>query len=177
MAEFQIRNGQTCIIRPAKVEDAEFIGGRCAAGLFNPGMTQMFTILANRVDTLYSYRNAIIGEIDGVPVACVVSYLGDDFNRMAIAAFGNNFRIQALPGEYHFDTVGTLDGYRCQGIATNLINYVMDQAIERNYEFTNFTLVTEPDNDTAIRLYESLGFHRTGERRCGNFIVLAKPRG
>ena len=175
-AEFQTRNGQTCIIRPATVEDVEFIGECCAAGLFNPGMAGTFAVKSRREDTLYSYRNTLIAEIDGTPIACAVSYEGNRFRKMCEDTWGRYVE-QALPGEYHFDTVATKEEYRGQGIATHLINYVMEQARNSDYDFTYFTLVTEPENATAIRLYESLGFHLTGETRVENFLVMAKPRG
>ena len=46
-----------------------------------------------------------------------------------------------------------VEKYRCQGIASRLLSYVLD-----NYNYENITLEVRVDNDKAINLYQKYGF-------------------
>ena len=83
---------------------------------------------------------------------------------MAIRAFGSyNKEHQALPGEYHIDTVWVKPEHRRQGIGAKLCEFAM------SLRGTNkkVTLVVDPDEDENKLFYEGLGFKLDGETRLG----------
>jgi [ribosomal protein S18]-alanine N-acetyltransferase len=66
-------------------------------------------------------------------------------------------------GEAHVLNVCILEGYRCQGLARNMLLYLLDRArIAGMYEAF---LEVRPSNIIAARLYRSLGFEQVGIRR------------
>ena len=151
-------------IRPATSEDALLIATAVANGIHDEPRIDEFNGYALSEDTLYSFRNAHIAEVDGNPVGCIISYDGAQFMEMAIRAFGSyNKEHQALPGEYHIDTVWVKSEYRRQGIGAKLCEFAM------SLRGTNkkVTLVVHPKETENIRFYHGLGFKHDGEKRLG----------
>lgn len=85
----------------------------------------------------------IVAEIDGK----VVGYCG----------------YWGIVGEGYIYNVAVKREYRRQAIGYRMLKSLLDEAIGRG--ITSFTLEVRCSNEAAIRLYESLGFVRTGIRR------------
>ena len=157
-------------IRPATSEDALLIATAVANGIHDEPRIDEFNGYALSEDTLYSFRNAHIAEVDGKPVGCIISYDGAHFMEMAIRTFtfyadneDNEDNAQALAGEYHIDTVWVKPEHRRQGIGAKLCEFAM------SLRGTNrkVTLVVHPKETENIRFYHGLGFKHDGEKRLG----------
>ena len=124
--------------------------------------------ICKRDDVLYCARNTIIAELDGQAVGMVTAYDGRRYREMAERTFaivkkemGIEFpgmEAEAVPGEYYIDSLAVWPEYRGKGIGRALLT----KAIETGRHIGTVTLAVDPDNPTAERLYESLGFRYVG---------------
>ena len=126
-------------------------------------------LVCSRDDVLYSARNTIIAEVDGHRAGMLTSYVGSEYRKMRDVTFEILKREMGIefpdmddetqPGEYYLDSVALLPEYRGMGLGTQLIRYAMEEGIKTGL---TLTLVVDPVNDKARRLYESLGFREEG---------------
>ncbi|MDE7420182.1 MAG: GNAT family N-acetyltransferase [Muribaculaceae bacterium] len=136
----------------------------------------IFTRLARRDDTQYSYLNSRIALVDGKKAGVCVSYDGGllktlrrPFFQEANQTLGWNVtseEVDALPGEtvdeeFYLDTIATLPEYRGRGVASALIRDAKKKADLANLPLG---LLVADDNPQARRLYDSLGFRQVGRR-------------
>lgn len=137
----------------------------------------IFKRLAERDDTQYSYRNTRIARDDeGAPMGVCISYDGANLKRLRRPFFAeaNRFlgwgmtdeEVEALPGEtvddeFYLDTLMTLPQFRGKGVGKALI---MDAKKKADTAGKPLGLLCDLDNDTARRLYDSVGFHQHGLR-------------
>lgn len=126
---------------------------------------------AEREDSQYSYRNALIAEAGGRPVGAIVGYDGAKLKELrdgslaVIRKYHPDVEIkedETEQGEFYLDSLGVLPEYRGKGIATTLINSMIDKASAQGHK--RFGLLVDPENPNAERLYKSLGFKYVGER-------------
>ena len=126
---------------------------------------------AEKDDTQYSYRNALVAEVDGTPVGAIVGYDGGRLKELregslsVIRKYHPGVEInedETEPGEFYLDSLGVLPVYRGHGIATRLLNAMMNKASEEGH--SRFGLLVDFENPDAERLYRSLGFQYVGER-------------
>lgn len=131
--------GQPITIRNLGPEDAHILD-RVAAGVFdNPvDPTRAYAFLATRVNELVVALSA--GEVVGFASGTVVMHPDK-----AVGFFVNE--------------VGVGDAFRRQGIATRLLQRIIDLARDRGCE--EFWLVTEGDNTPARGLYRKLNAQET----------------
>lgn len=134
---------------------------------------KMFTRLALREDSQYSYKNAMVamtetGEIAGA----VVAYRGDRLYELRPSFFeeaqkwiGLNFEGEIAdetdPGEYYLDSLGVFSEYRGSGVGRALIKAVAEKACNENLPVG---LLVSKTNRRAAQLYATLGFKQVGER-------------
>jgi len=71
--------------------------------------------------------------------------------------------IITVAGEGDISNVAVDEAYRRQGIAYKLVKEAMETA-SREYAVTEFTLEVRVSNESAIKLYEKLGFASEGIR-------------
>lgn len=137
----------------------------------------LFTRLAARPDTQYSYRNSRIARnTDGSPIGVCVSYDGADLRRLrrpffaeANATFGWDMspeEIEAVPGEteedeFYLDTLMTLPQFRGKGVGEALIRDALTKARAAGKPLG---LLCDTDNEHARRLYDRVGFLDCGLR-------------
>ena len=60
--------------------------------------------------------------------------------------------------------LAVLPEYRKQGIATEILDYLIDKGIKKGIK--SFTLEVRESNDSARRIYEKKGFVNVGKRKC-----------
>ena len=166
-------------IRPACVADAPIIaqaiamamGEECAALLCGPEYMKVLEQVAMAEGTQYSFKNALIAEVDDVAVGAVVGYDGALLNLLRAQTLGIIHRYnpafvfsedETEVGEYYLDSLYVKDQYRKLGIATCLITAFCDRAFSKGH--TRVGLIVDFDNPTAERLYSSLGFERVKKR-------------
>lgn len=122
-------------------------------------------------DAQYSYRNALVAEVDGEPAGAIVGYDGGSLKKLreaslaVIRKYHPGLEInedETYSGEFYLDSIGVLPQYRGLGIATMLINAMVDKEIDAGHKC--FGLLVDFNNADAERLYVKLGFNYVGER-------------
>lgn len=166
-------------IRKATINDIRLIAyavgnaiGEAVMPMFC-GTDWMNTIaeVASLETSQYSYRNALIAEVEGSPAGVIVAYDGAHLEELRsetmriIRKHKPDFTVsedETEPGEYYIDTLCVLPQYRKMGIATKLIAAIHEKALAEGH--AQLGLIVDFDNPTAERLYTKLGFHRVGTR-------------
>ena len=166
-------------IRKATINDIRLIAyavgnaiGEAVMPMFC-GTDWMNTIaeVASLETSQYSYRNALIAEVEGSPAGVIVAYDGARLEELRsetmriIRKYKPDFTIsedETEHGEYYIDSLCVLPQYRKMGIATKLIAAIHEKALAEGH--AQLGLIVDFDNPTAERLYTKLGFHRVGTR-------------
>ncbi len=173
-------------IIPAKAEHAPMIGRvvtmaighELAEQLAGPEHTVddvvvLFSSLAARTDSQYSYLNSLVAVDDEGNVAgVVVSYDGAELHRLRMAfmeeageaiglVFDGEPEDETGPEEFYLDSLGVFPEYRGHGIASRLIEAAGCRAAKAGKPLG---LLVSKHNPNARRLYDSLGFMPDGER-------------
>ena len=121
--------------------------------------------------TQYSWRYALVAEVDGVRAGAIVGYDGARLDVLREGTFAVlRARIGRIPviadeteaGEYYLDSVGVLPEYRGLCVGRALVAAFCDKAFAEGHECVG--LIVDYDNPEAERLYTSLGFGRVGRR-------------
>lgn len=117
-------------------------------------------------DTLYSYCNTRIAEIDGNPVGALVAYDGARYAALRAKTFGHVQQTSGMDlsrnametgsGEFYLDSMAILSDYRGIGIGKMLMRDRMDYALENGFQ--KVTLLVDKDKPCLQRYYESEGF-------------------
>jgi len=125
--------------------------------------------ICRRLDTLYTYKNAVVAEVDGKAVGGLISYPGKGYHDIKVHTFSlikeflsfdiDKMDDETCEGEYYLDSAAVLPNYRGQGIGRAIIKYGIEQAQERGL---TPVLACDPENKNAFNLYSSLGFKETG---------------
>ncbi|MCQ2288089.1 MAG: GNAT family N-acetyltransferase [Muribaculaceae bacterium] len=168
-------DGAALTYRPATPADARFValvmmeavGYDLMERGEMPGDDLTATCLST--ETLYSYRNATIFELNGKPVGGLIAYDGNGYHEVKVRTFAPirdrlSFDPMAMDdetreGEYYLDSAAVLPRFRGQGIGRYIIEYGVKQARERGLLPI---LACDPGNTGAYRLYTSLGFVEDG---------------
>mgnify|MGYP003487662078 FL=1 len=168
---------KTFTIRPACEKEAAFLARCVCEGIgfeifeqetdLNTQIANGLAPLAAREDTLYSYRHALVAEVDGVVAGALISYPGEQYHQLRNNTFCEfpAFReldLDAMPdeagaGEFYLDTLAVLPKYRRCGIGRELMRTRIAWA-EQNHPELRITLLVDPENFKGQRLYSSLGF-------------------
>ena len=115
--------------------------------------------------TQYSWRNAIIAEVEGNIAGAVVGYDGAQLYALREGTFAvlrqsigrvPNIVDETEPGEYYLDSVGVLPEYRGLGVGRALIEAFCARAFAEGHRCVG--LIVDYDNPVADKLYASLGF-------------------
>lgn len=117
-------------------------------------------------DTLYSFCNTRIAEIDGHPVGALVAYDGARYAALRAKTFGlvqqtsgmdlSRNAMETGSGEFYLDSMAVLSDYRGIGIGKKLIRDRMDYALRNG--FHKVTLLVDKDKPRLQSYYESEGF-------------------
>jgi tRNA (guanine37-N1)-methyltransferase len=174
---------ETLNIRPATFDDSEFVAKSVMAALGQDevyatplpkrtkAMIKRITSICQREDVLYSWKNTLIAEIEGKPVASLTAYNGTNYKEMRERTFALfdgplDFDIDLMQdetheGEYYLDSATVLPEYRNQGIGRKLLLAGIETG--KKLSIPHVTLLVSPNNHKAKKLYRSLGFREAGE--------------
>ena len=167
----------TVQLRDATLDDAPFIARVVLAGI---DMLDIDAVLPDEQraifehlieicrmdDTLYSYCNTRIAEVDGRPVGALVAYDGACYAKMREKTFGlvqqtsgmdlSRNAMETGPGEFYLDSMAILPDYRGVGIGKMLMRDRMEFAL--NNGFQKVTLLVDKDKPRLQEYYQSEGF-------------------
>lgn len=132
----------------------------------------LFTVLAARDDSQYSYLNTQVAvSDDGKAVGVCVGYDGARLAPLREAFFEEASRLLGIEmgdiddetesGEFYIDTLAVLPEYRGRGIASALLKAAVERASVLGKPAG---LLVDKANDKARRLYGKVGFRKVGER-------------
>ena len=130
-------------------------------------------LICSRNDVLYSARNTLIAQWDGVNAGMVTAYDGRYYRgwrEKTFELFKEHIGIEfpgmedeAVPGEYYIDSLAVCSEFRGRGIGRALLECTIAEGLQLG---RIVTLAVDPENVKAQLLYESLGF-----RRCGTLFI------
>ena len=164
-------------IRDATLDDAPFIARVVLAGIDmldideklpdeQRDIFEHLVGISRMDDTLYSYLNTRIAEIDGNRVGALVAYDGARYAMMREKTFGlvqqtsgmdlSRNAMETGPGEFYLDSMAILSDYRGVGIGKMLMRDRMDYALRNGFQ--KVTLLVDKDKPRLQQYYESLGF-------------------
>ena len=119
----------------------------------------------------YSLENCRVAEIDGEVVGAVNVYDGAMLAelRRPVVEYIRDKYIRDFPqgdqteaGEYYLDTLSVDKNYRCRGIGSGILQFVIDEYVHRQGRILG--LLVDDDNPDAKRLYLKLGFKPAGRK-------------
>ena len=165
------------LLRDAKLDDAPFIARVVLAGIDmldidaklpdeQRAIYEHLMDICSMDDTLYSYLNTRIAEIDGNRVGALVAYDGARYAALRAKTFGivqqssgmdlSRNAMETGPGEFYLDSMAVLSDFRGLGIGKMLMRDRMDYALRNGFQ--KVTLLVDKDKPRLQRYYESDGF-------------------
>ena len=134
-----------------------------STGLAYEQLQESITLIAANEETIYSYENTIVAEIDGKVVGAMCAYDGADYKRLKqpiVDALGPDCGFAQLKeteeGEFYLDSVGVLPEYRGRGIASRIIEAQCERAASHGHKVAG--LIVDIDKPQVEALYSRLGF-------------------
>lgn len=125
-----------------------------------------------RTDTLYTYANTRVAEVEGQAVGALLSYPGEIYRELRDKTFQQYWPgffaehagddVETGPGEYYLDSLAVLPAFRRQGICRALMEDGIRKGIALGYR--QISLVADSDMPHLLRLYASVGFVPAGHR-------------
>ena len=164
-------------IRDATLDDAPFISRVVLAGIemldidaplpdSQRDLYEHLVEICRMDDTLYSYRNTRVAEIDGNRVGALVAYDGAYYAKMREKTFGlvkqtsgmdlSHNAMETGPGEFYLDSMAIPSDFRGAGIGKMLMRDRVDFALSNGFQMV--TLLVDKDKAHLQKYYESLGF-------------------
>ena len=147
----------------------------CGDGFGLNDFHQMMTMLVERENSQYSYRNTLVAMDGDKVIGISVSYDGarlHELRRAFIEAAkkhigkdhsGMDDETQA--GELYLDSLAVLPEYRRQGIARKLLNATKERANRLGLPCVG--LLVDKDNPIGEALYTSIGFRYINDNQWG----------
>ena len=124
---------------------------------------ESITLIAASEETIYSYENTLVAEIDGKVAGAMCAYDGADYQRLKqpiVDALGSDCGFAKIKeteaGEFYLDSVGVLPEYRGRGIASRIIEAQCERAASLGHKVAG--LIVDIDKPQVEALYSRLGF-------------------
>lgn len=145
---------------------------------------------AQREQGAFSYRNAIVAEIEGRVVSCLIGYPLPatpepiDYARMPPIFVPLQELENLAPGTWYVNVLATRPDYRGKGLGAKLLACADEIAAARSSHGSS--IIVADSNVGARRLYLRCGYHERAmrpvvreegwETPARNWLLLAKPR-
>ncbi|MDO4497346.1 MAG: N-acetyltransferase [Bacteroidales bacterium] len=156
--------------RHATINDAPFIAKGVMIALHtdpNAPVYQKLVEVCRKDDTLYSWKHALLATDGDQYAGLCLCYPGKNYHAMRLHTFAllegfvdgmdlENAEDEAGEGEYYIDSLAVMESYRRQGIARQLILEQLE--IGKQTGAKRATLLVDPDNPSAQKLYRQCGF-------------------
>ena len=152
----------------AKIAELFILAWPVEAILESNGITyeqlhESISMIAASEETIYSYENTLVADIDGKVVGAMCAYDGADYLRLkqpVVNILGKDSGYAQLKeteaGEFYLDSVGVLTEYRGRGIASRLFEAQCRRAASLGHKIAG--LIVDEDKPEAEALYARLGF-------------------
>ena len=132
-------------------------------GITYEQLHESMTEVASSEQTIYSYENTFVAEVDGKIVGAMCAYDGADYRRLKqpiVDVLGPDSGFAQLKeteeGEFYLDSVGVLQEYRGKGIASKLFAAQIERGRSLGHKVAG--LIVDIDKPKAEALYTRLGF-------------------
>ena len=132
-------------------------------GLTSEQLHESISAIAASEETIYSYENTLVAEVDGMVVGAMCAYDGADYQRLKqpiVDVLGPGCMFAKLKeteaGEFYLDSVGVLPEYRGRGIASRIIEAQCERAVSLGHKMAG--LIVDIDKPQVEALYTRLGF-------------------
>lgn len=157
-------------IREAVATDAPLVGRVVLMALHYDDthpLAPIFAELASREVSQYSYRNALVAEVDGETVGAIIGYDGarlEELRKPLFELMREKFgsvpavEDETSAGEFYIDSLAVLPQYRGCGAGGALLAAARDRAFAAGHKRVG--LIVDFENPRAEALYKSLGFER-----------------
>lgn len=147
----------------------------CGDGYGLEDFHRMMTLLVEREDSQYSYRNTLVAMDRDKVVGVSVSYDGGRLHELRRAFIeaakehvGKDHSCmddETQAGELYLDSLAILPEYRRQGIAKALLLATKERADKMGLPYVG--LLVDKNNPAGETLYSSVGFRYAGDNRWG----------
>ena len=166
-----------CLIMTAMTDDCCLYF--CGEGYGLEDFRKMMTMLVERENSQYSYRNTLVAMDADKVVAISVSYDGGRLHELRRAFIeaakeqigkdhsGMDDETQA--GELYLDSLAVLPDYRHQGIARKLLLATKERA--NCLGLPRVVLLVDKDNPVGKALYPSVGFQYVNDNQWGGHPI------
>ena len=151
----------------------------CGDGYGLEDFRKMMTMLVEREDSQYSYRNTLVAMYRDQVVGISVSYDGGRLRELRQAFIEaakeylgkdhSGMEDETQAGELYLDSLAVLPEYRRQGIARALLLATKEKAGQYGLPYVG--LLVDTDNPNAEALYSSVGFQYVGEKKWGGHFM------
>ena len=132
-------------------------------GITYEQLHESMTEVAASEQTIYSYENTYVAEVDCKIVGAMCAYDGADYQRLKqpiVDILGPDSGFAQLQeteaGEFYLDSVGVLEEYRSKGIGSKLFAAQIERARSLGHKVVG--LIVDEDKPQAEALYRRLGF-------------------
>lgn len=168
------------MIRRAQRDDAPLIARAVATAIGDEVALRAYcgeeylstlTEIARADTTQYSWRYALVAEVDGAAAGAIVGYDGAMLHKLREGTFEvlratigrvPTISDETAEGEYYLDSVAVLPAYRGCGVGCELIAAFCQRASQEGH--SRVGLIVDSDNPNAAKLYTWLGFEPVGQR-------------
>ena len=150
----------------------------CGAGYGIEDFRKMMTILVEREDSQYSYRNALVALDEDKVVGISVSYDGGQLRELRMAFIEaakvhvgkdhTDMDDETQEGELYLDSLAVLPKYRHQGIARKLLLATKERADRLGLPVG---LLVDYGNPKSEALYLSMGFRYVNDKSWGGHTL------
>lgn len=142
---------------------------------------------ALREEGSFSYRNAVIAEVDGAVAGCLVGYpLADPYELGNLDELSDIVRPLIVlesqaPGFWYVNVLAVYPEFRRRGIAARLLATADD--VGRSLGCKGMAIIVASENEAAYRLYLQTGYRLVareklvpfpGYKRAGDWLLLTK---
>lgn len=136
---------------------------------------ELLTMICRRENTQYSYRNALLAQVDGTTVGLALSYDGGRLVELrwpTIVALKEIFHREislvdeTQAGELYLDALGVSPNFRCRGIGSALLRSTQRKAERLGLPVG---LLVDIENEQARRVYLKNSFQELEDRLVGPF--------
>ena len=138
-------------------------------GLTHEQLHESITMVSASEETIYSFENTLVAEVDGKVVGAMCAYDGADYQRLKqpiVDLLGKDSMFAHLKetkaGEFYLDSVGVLEEYRGRGIASRLFAAQIERARTLGHKVAG--LIVDEDKPQAEALYTRLGFRHLDKK-------------